>query len=103
MRHGCVPAPYSIYHGVSKLPAGSLLQVSPSNRDSKLSSYWSASNAAVIPPYEVLVYTVSQVGATWVTRTEAVRPPASAVTVNSNASILGVIPVGSFMAGCSYS
>ncbi|MEQ1579254.1 MAG: asparagine synthase (glutamine-hydrolyzing) [Steroidobacteraceae bacterium] len=46
MRHGCVPVPYSIYRGVSKLPAGSLLQVSSSNGDSKLSSYWSASDAA---------------------------------------------------------
>ena len=63
----------------------------------------SAVNDTVIPPYEVVKYTVSQSGGNFVTLTEAVRPPATVVTVNGNAAILGVIPVGVYSAGCRYS
>lgn len=63
----------------------------------------SAVNDTVIPPYEVVKYSVSQSGNSFVTLTEAVKPPATAVTVNGNISILGVIPVGVFSSGCKYS
>ncbi len=63
----------------------------------------SAVNDTVIPPYEVLKYSVSQSGGSFVTLTEAVRPPATAVPVNGNISILGVIPLGVFSSGCKYS
>lgn len=46
MRHNCVPAPYSIYTEVFKLPAGCLLNVSLSNPDDAVSPYWSAMTAA---------------------------------------------------------
>lgn len=41
MRHNYIPAPYSIYQGISKLLPGSLLSVSLTCREPKLESYWS--------------------------------------------------------------
>ena len=61
----------------------------------------SATNMTVIPPYQVVNYSVSQVGGNWVTLTTATRPPAAPVTVNGNSAILGVIPTGTFSSGCA--
>jgi asparagine synthase (glutamine-hydrolysing) len=47
MRHNYIPAPYSIYKDIYKLPPGSLLTVSLSQREPKISKYWSLSDAAV--------------------------------------------------------
>ena len=47
LRHNHVPAPYSIYRGISKLPPGCLLSVSLREREPKLRSYWSASDVAL--------------------------------------------------------
>lgn len=41
LRHKCVPGPYSIYQGISKLPAGSLLEVSLKNPQPNIRPYWS--------------------------------------------------------------
>src|SRR5881394_1571197 len=46
MRHNCVPAPYSIYTDVFKLPAGCLLDVSLSNPEATATPYWSAITTA---------------------------------------------------------
>jgi asparagine synthase (glutamine-hydrolysing) len=46
LRHNYVPAPYSIYEGIGKLPAGSLLQVSLAQRDAEPVSYWSLAEVA---------------------------------------------------------
>lgn len=62
----------------------------------------SAVNLAVNPAYTVLTYSLSQVGSNWVTLTQAVTPPSTAVTVNSNASVVGIIPMGVFSSGCSF-
>jgi asparagine synthase (glutamine-hydrolysing) len=40
LRNGYIPAPYSIYEGVSKLPPGCLLTVSLLQREPKVSAYW---------------------------------------------------------------
>lgn len=61
----------------------------------------SATNLTVIPPYQVVTYSVSQVGGNWVTLTTATKPPAAPVTVNGNSAILGVIPTGTFSSGCA--
>ena len=47
MRHNYIPAPYSIYQGISKLEAGCLLSVSLAQPKPKITRYWSAAQVAV--------------------------------------------------------
>lgn len=46
LRNNYIPAPYSIYQGISKLPPGSLLTVSLSQREERVSQYWCAASVA---------------------------------------------------------
>jgi len=48
MRHGYIPAPYSIYQGVCKLPAGCLLSVEGLRRKHAVTTYWSAAAQASV-------------------------------------------------------
>jgi len=41
MRHNCIPAPYSIYHGISKLLPGCFLKVSLARPEPEITAYWS--------------------------------------------------------------
>lgn len=45
MRHNYIPAPYSIYQGISKLQPGCLLTVSMSRREPCVMPYWSTEQA----------------------------------------------------------
>jgi asparagine synthase (glutamine-hydrolysing) len=47
MRHNYIPAPHSIYHGIFKLPAGSLLSISLDRREPMVETYWSLTDVAV--------------------------------------------------------
>lgn len=47
LRHNYVPAPYSIYQGIFKLPAGSYLQLSPGGARGDPIPYWSLGEVAV--------------------------------------------------------
>ncbi|AZZ91683.1 asparagine synthase (glutamine-hydrolyzing) [Hahella sp. KA22] len=54
LRHNCIPAPHSIYRGISKLPPGYLLNVSLNRRTPTTKPYWSASdviNNAITEPF----------------------------------------------------
>jgi asparagine synthase (glutamine-hydrolysing) len=54
LRHAYIPAPYSIYEGIAKLPPGCLLVVSRQQREPVLSRYWSGAAVAedgVANPY----------------------------------------------------
>ena len=42
VRHNYIPAPYSIYQGIQKLLPGSLLTISPQNREAQPQRYWDA-------------------------------------------------------------
>jgi asparagine synthase (glutamine-hydrolysing) len=46
MRHGFVPAPYSIYRGIRKLRPGQILVLTSHNAEPILENYWSAASAA---------------------------------------------------------
>ena len=46
LRHNYVPAPYSIYRDICKLPPGACLQVRPGQRDARPVAYWSARDQA---------------------------------------------------------
>jgi asparagine synthase (glutamine-hydrolysing) len=44
LRHNCVPAPYSIYEGIFKLPPATILTVHEGQRDAEPIPYWSATD-----------------------------------------------------------
>jgi len=46
LRHNYIPAPYSVYEGISKLPPGTFLQMSLDRRDAEPVSYWSLAEVA---------------------------------------------------------
>ncbi|MEH6590017.1 MAG: asparagine synthase (glutamine-hydrolyzing) [Halioglobus sp.] len=46
LRHNYVPAPFSIYEGIFKLPAGTFLQLQAGQRDTKPVTYWSLAEVA---------------------------------------------------------
>jgi asparagine synthase (glutamine-hydrolysing) len=46
LRHNYVPAPWSIYQGVQKLPPGTFLQMSLQRRDARPVAYWSLAEVA---------------------------------------------------------
>lgn len=46
LRHNCIPAPYSIYRGISKLRPGHLLTVALADPDVVIWPYWSAAAVA---------------------------------------------------------
>lgn len=46
MRHNCIPAPYSIYEKVFKLPPACLLTVSLKQREPEIKKYWSLPDVA---------------------------------------------------------
>ncbi|CAM5785184.1 asparagine synthase (glutamine-hydrolyzing) [Castellaniella caeni] len=63
LRHGYIPAPYSIYKGISKLPPGSILTISAGASDFSIRPYWSMAQMVarggedrkrVIPPDEAV-------------------------------------------------
>ena len=42
LRHNAIPAPYSIYQGIHKLPPGAYLQLHAGQKDARPTAYWSA-------------------------------------------------------------
>jgi len=89
MRHSYIPAPYSIYQGIAKLPPGCLLTVSTKQREPRVWEYWSGAGhivAGVAAPY---LGTANQaVGHLDILLKAAVR-----------AQMMADVPLGAFLSG----
>jgi len=46
LRHNAIPAPYSIYQGIHKLPPGTFLQIRAGQKDARPVAYWSVRSVA---------------------------------------------------------
>lgn len=53
LRYNCVPAPYSIYRGIRKLPPGTYLPVSAGSTVIEPVSYWSAREAVTVAQSDI--------------------------------------------------
>jgi len=55
MRYNCIPAPYSIYEGISKLLPGHIAKLSKRSKNIEIKEYWSAQSVAkqgLMSPFE---------------------------------------------------
>lgn len=89
MRHNCIPAPYSIYRGIAKLPPGCLLSVSNRHTEPALSRYWSGEERiaqGVADPFTG-------------TPEEAVDQLEALLKQAVRAQMLADVPLGAFLSG----
>lgn len=89
LRHNYIPAPYSIYDGIAKLPAGRLLTVSLKQREPKLQTYWSATQKAIDGAAASFAGTASQA----VDELEALLKDAV------RQQMMADVPLGAFLSG----
>ena len=89
LRYGCIPAPYSIYEGISKLMPGSLLRVSLDRREPKVWKYWSGAETAEFGVANIFSGTADQaVDELEVLLRDAVRQ-----------QMVADVPLGAFLSG----
>ena len=89
LRHNYIPAPYSIYEGIAKLPPGSLLTVSLQQREPKVWAYWSGAQVAESGVVNAFVGSAEQaVDALEVLLKDAVRQ-----------QMMADVPLGAFLSG----
>ena len=89
MLRNCVPAPYSIYRGVHKLPPGSILTVDDNGGEAVVSPYWSlkeVAEAGARDPFR---------GADG----EAVEALESVIDAAVRARLIADVPIGAFLSG----
>lgn len=89
LRHNCIPAPYSIYRGIAKLPPGCLLSVSAQRPEPALSVYWSGARRiadGVADPFAG-------------TADEAVDQLEALLKQAVRAQMLADVPLGAFLSG----
>ena len=89
MRHNYIPAPNSIYQGIFKLPAGSLLTVSLDKREPVVLTYWSLTEVAVNGNHSPFLGSPEEI----VDSLEALLK--SAV----RQQMMGDVPLGAFLSG----
>jgi asparagine synthase (glutamine-hydrolysing) len=89
MRHGYIPAPYSIYRGIFKLPPGCLLTVAGMRREHAVAAYWSAAGqaaAGVNAPFDG-------------SAEEAVDKLEALLSSAVGAQMIADVPLGAFLSG----
>ena len=60
MRHKYIPAPYSIYRGIHKLPPGTTLMVSPHHREGRPRPFWLAQEVVEEAPAQIFAGSPSE-------------------------------------------
>lgn len=89
LRHNYIPAPYSIYEGIAKLPSGSLLSMSMQQPEPKVWTYWHGAQTAVTGVADPFVGSPDQaVDALEVLLKDAVRQ-----------QMMADVPLGAFLSG----
>lgn len=88
LRYNYIPAPYSIYKGIQKLPPGSYLQFN-SDLDIQIKSYWSASKAA--ESGQLNLFTGSEA--------DAKAELEHLLTQSISGQMLADVPLGAFLSG----
>ena len=89
MRHSYIPAPYSIYRGIAKLPPGCLLTVSARQPEPALMTYWSGAGqmaAGVAAPFPG-------------TADQAVDELEKLLKQAVGAQMIADVPLGAFLSG----
>lgn len=89
LRHNAIPAPYSIYQGIHKLPPGTFLQLHAGKRDERPVAYWSAQMAAEAGQRNLFRGSDAQAGV------ELERLLGQAV----NGQMVADVPLGAFLSG----
>lgn len=89
LRHNYVPAPYSIYKGISKLEAGSVLTISLKDQEPAIIKYWNAVDVAInghASPYAG-------------SPSRAVEELEGLITSAIQQQMLSDVPLGAFLSG----
>ncbi|MEH2512265.1 asparagine synthase (glutamine-hydrolyzing) [Nitrobacteraceae bacterium AZCC 1564] len=89
MRHGYVPAPYTIFQGIHKIKPGQILVLDEGARDPRVENYWSACSAAErgrSTPFNG-------------TREEAVDKLGALLHQSLSGQMLADVPLGAFLSG----
>lgn len=89
LRHNYIPAPYSIYAGISKLPPGAMLTVSDRQREPRVWTYWSGQQQAESGAGEPFTGTPEQ----------AVDELESLLKDAVRAQMMADVPLGAFLSG----
>lgn len=89
LRHNYIPAPYSIYAGISKLPPGAMLTVSDRQREPRVWTYWSGQQQAEFGAGEPFTGTPAQ----------AVDELESLLKDAVRAQMMADVPLGAFLSG----
>jgi asparagine synthase (glutamine-hydrolysing) len=93
LRHNCVPSPYSIYIGISKLKPGHFLQLAPAHRSQCINpesaAYWTLQDAAesgMASPFQG-------------TESEAVELVEEQLKASVRLQMVADVPLGAFLSG----
>lgn len=89
LRYGYVPAPFSIYRGIAKLPPGSFLTLASADADPRIDTYWSASAVAEQGAANPL-----EIG-----ETDAIDELESLLDAAIGGQMLSDVPLGAFLSG----
>ena len=89
LRHNAIPAPYSIYQGIHKLPPGTFLQLYVGQKDTRPVAYWSARQVAEAGQRNLFRGSDSEAGA------ELERLLGRAI----HGEMVADVPLGSFLSG----